>query len=246
MLLLVSMIGSCQAGRNRAAQKQQTGSGPSTDWLGSYQGTLPCADCSGIITRIKLSRDQTFEQWQQHAGAKGAPVYSQGYISRVKGGNVLLLKAGNASALQLRTGGQQLSLLDSTGKPVMDAGGMPYALYKEKDGITERYWKLIALSGKPVVTGETREPHLILKSEGSLCGGHGGCNQFGGHYKLKNDQLSFQEITTTELYCADMSTETAFYKAIAETAFYQLTGDTLLFQNTAKQTIAKFVVVYLR
>ncbi len=33
----------------------------SLDWWGTYQATLPCADCPGINTTITLNKDETFK-----------------------------------------------------------------------------------------------------------------------------------------------------------------------------------------
>ena len=33
------------------------------DWPGSYEGTLPCADCPGIRTRLTLMKDGRYERY---------------------------------------------------------------------------------------------------------------------------------------------------------------------------------------
>lgn len=38
----------------------------SLDWDGTYQGTLPCADCEGIITTIILNSDGTFSSKEEY------------------------------------------------------------------------------------------------------------------------------------------------------------------------------------
>jgi copper homeostasis protein (lipoprotein) len=38
------------------------------DWNGVYTGTLPCADCEGIKTRIVLKKDGTFERNMTYLG----------------------------------------------------------------------------------------------------------------------------------------------------------------------------------
>ena len=32
-----------------------------SDWVGTYSGVVPCADCSGIETQITLNRDNTYQ-----------------------------------------------------------------------------------------------------------------------------------------------------------------------------------------
>lgn len=38
----------------------------SLDWTGFYEGTLPCADCSGIKTKLTLNSNNTFELSQTY------------------------------------------------------------------------------------------------------------------------------------------------------------------------------------
>ncbi len=40
------------------------------DWQGSYQGTLPCASCSGIETTLTLNLDNTYTLHQVYEGAE--------------------------------------------------------------------------------------------------------------------------------------------------------------------------------
>ena len=43
----------------------------SLDWDGTYKGLLPCADCEGIKTELKLNADHTFELEEEYKGGKG-------------------------------------------------------------------------------------------------------------------------------------------------------------------------------
>ncbi len=43
----------------------------SLDWHGTYKGLLPCADCEGIETELKLNADNTFELEEEYKGGKG-------------------------------------------------------------------------------------------------------------------------------------------------------------------------------
>lgn len=44
----------------------------SLDWAGIYNGTLPCADCSGIKTTLTLNQNHTFELAQTYLEGKKA------------------------------------------------------------------------------------------------------------------------------------------------------------------------------
>jgi heat shock protein HslJ len=57
-----------------------------------------------------------------------------------------------------------------------------YILRKGQSEITEKYWKLDELLGKPISPPDKskREAHMILKSENYRITGNGGCNTFMG------------------------------------------------------------------
>ncbi len=48
------------------------------DWSGTYQGTLPCADCPGINMTITLNQDGTYLLEQSYQGREDDPQTSEG------------------------------------------------------------------------------------------------------------------------------------------------------------------------
>src|SRR5262245_30759138 len=50
----------------------------SLDWAGVYEGTLPCADCPGIATRVDLAPDETYILSIQYLDRDPAPRLSLG------------------------------------------------------------------------------------------------------------------------------------------------------------------------
>jgi uncharacterized lipoprotein NlpE involved in copper resistance len=64
-IVAIMTIVSCGGGQKRA--EQQNAEAPdmhtseiSLDWTGTYEGTIPCADCPGIKTVLTLNEDRTF------------------------------------------------------------------------------------------------------------------------------------------------------------------------------------------
>ena len=83
--------------------------------------------------------------------------------------------------------------------------------------LTETYWKLTELMGEPIVqaTGTKTEMHLVLKKEGNLVYGNGGCNSFRGSYTLlEGNRLSFSQLAGTLMACINMEKETAFMEVL--------------------------------
>ena len=107
------------------------------------------------------------------------------------------------------------------------------------------YWKLVEIDGKPIkVPSKVRELHFILRADGKTVKGFGGCNQFGGSYKVEEDKIKFGPIAGTLKFCSEiMDIETSFIKVFSEANNYKIFGEKLeLYKDT--EIIAKFESVY--
>ena len=118
--------------------------------------------------------------------------------------------------------------------------------------ITEKYWKLIELNGKPVVLDESfkQEPFFILKNEERRVNGHGGCNTFFGTFEIDPaaKRIKFSQMSTTMMMCLNMEIEDGMKKVFEMTDNYSLSPDgKYLSLNRARMApLARFEVVYLR
>lgn len=123
---------------------------------------------------------------------------------------------------------------------------------KENNTITENYWKLIELYGKPVVMIESmrKEPHMILKIEDNRVNGNGGCNGFGGTYELvPMNKIKFLQMMSTMMACiGGMEIETEMLKMFEEVDNYTLSpdGKYLSLNKAHRVPLARFEVVYLQ
>ncbi|KQX00157.1 copper homeostasis protein CutF [Acinetobacter sp. Root1280] len=63
----------------------------SLDWAGEYKGLLPCADCSGIKTKLVLKSDHTYELTEEYEGVKGEgkEFKTQGHFSFDESGSII-------------------------------------------------------------------------------------------------------------------------------------------------------------
>ena len=74
----------------------------SLDWAGAYEGTLPCADCPGIKTRLTLNRDGSYEL---------STLYLDRQVARqLARGQFTWNDAGNAITLDAKGGGQRFAV----------------------------------------------------------------------------------------------------------------------------------------
>lgn len=222
-------------------------SAQSLDWPGTYHGITPCADCEGIETTVSLEKNRTFQIQRKYLGKKSKPYQSKGNFTWRKDGNSILLKEAGNSTTIFRVGEDHLVQLDQQGNTIAGANADKYILTRQSPDITEKYWKLIDIGGKPLEKNDSREPHIILKARGGRFNGHGGCNVLNGQYELQSgNRISFSKIVSTEMACPHTANEQQLIKVLQTATRYTLKGETLLLSSSRNIPLAKFEVVYLK
>ncbi|HEV8083950.1 MAG TPA: META domain-containing protein [Chitinophagaceae bacterium] len=120
---------------------------------------------------------------------------------------------------------------------------------KTNASLTETYWKLTELMGKPVAMtpADKKEIHITLRKEGKRIEGFGGCNGFGGTYETKNNfNISFSSMIGTMIACPELDTENALFNVLKTVDNYYVIGDTLSLSKAKMATMARLVAVYLK
>ncbi|MEP7253912.1 MAG: META domain-containing protein [Ginsengibacter sp.] len=115
--------------------------------------------------------------------------------------------------------------------------------------LTETYWKLTELMGKPVTmdSGQQKEVHMILRKAENKVEGFAGCNGFGGTYTTKNDfNISFSDMIHTMMACPSLDMENEFFTVLKTVDNYYVVGDTLTLSKARMAPMARFVAVYLK
>lgn len=200
----------------------------SLDWAGVYMGFLPCADCEGIKTLVKLNQDLTYRKHEIYEEKSEEVFESEGKFSWDTSGNVVQLEGGNSGIPSwYAVGENRLTQLDSEGNKIEGDLATTYELTKIESGITEKYWKLQEVFGTPVTwkEGFVREPYMILKRDGNKIDGNGSCNGFSGSYKLKEDNIiNISQLASTRKMCPNMEVESNMLKAMEEAARYEAMG----------------------
>ncbi|MET4898699.1 META domain-containing protein [Sphingomonadaceae bacterium jetA1] len=216
------------------------------DWAGTYRGVLPCADCDGIETIVTLKADGSYASRSRYLGRDSKPFTEDGTFRWDAAGGTITL-SGQEPA-RYRVGENRLVRLALDGTPITGALADHYVLEKSSEGITEKYWKLVELNGRPVAATE-QQPHLILKAEGSHVTGFGGCNSFTGTYTLdeKASRITFEQMASTMRACTKgMDVERAFSEMLSRVDNYSLNGDHLTLNRARMAPLARFEAVSLR
>lgn len=234
--------GACQSKKNTSNQPADTehNSQNSLDWAGTYQGTLPCADCPGIRYTITLNDDNSYQLKTQYL-EKGDSVFTENGTFRwdEAGGHITLAERDE----KFQVGENQLIHLDTEGNRITGNLAEHYILRKLTDVITDRHWKLVEVNGKPVEAGSIqREAFIRLLTEGSRVEASGGCNGMGGTFELKEpNRVKFSQLVGTMMACENMEVENDLRQALESTDSYHVNGDTLQLFRARMAPLARFV-----
>ncbi|MCI7307944.1 copper resistance protein NlpE [Alistipes senegalensis] len=102
----------------------------SLDYLGTYEGTLPAADCPGIQTALTLNPDGTYELHMKYID-RDAEFDEKGVFS-VKENLLTLTQLDDGSEEYYKVEENRLRMLDAEKQPVTGALAENYVLQKIK------------------------------------------------------------------------------------------------------------------
>ncbi|CAM2979992.1 copper resistance protein NlpE [Vibrio mytili] len=103
----------------------------SLDWNGTYKGTLPCADCSGIDITLTLNQDGTYVLEQSYQEKDNGQTKSEGSFTWGENGSVITLNNETAPN-QYFVGENVLMKLDINGEKVSGEMAPLYNLSKQQ------------------------------------------------------------------------------------------------------------------
>ena len=108
--------------------------------------------------------------------------------------------------------------------------------------LTETYWKLTEVYGKPLAadTSTFRTAHLIFRNEENRVEGNGSCNSISGTYTLSdNNRIVFSNMISTKMACPNLDVEAQFLNALQVVDGYRIKGDTLMLTKAETDVLAK-------
>ncbi|MCW5899835.1 MAG: copper resistance protein NlpE N-terminal domain-containing protein [Flavobacteriales bacterium] len=225
----------------------------SLDWAGTYSGTVPCADCEGIATRLTIHSDGTYVLQTQYLGKSDELFVKEGAFDWKEDGNHIVLQGIENGPSIYQVGENHLRQRDMSGNPITGELADNYVLRKAmpmaamaarmstepvKPALEGTHWNLVELMGKPVPPpAEPRQQaHIVFDAQEKRAFGHAGCNRFFAGYELDEaaGRLRFSKAGSTMMACPDMSVEDAFLKALAQVDNYSIGEDGRLSLNKAR------------
>jgi putative lipoprotein len=107
-------------------------------------------------------------------------------------------------------------------------------------GLENTRWRPIRIGDRDViVTGQQREPWIVLEPRSKRVTGSGGCNRISGSYEAGVGMLRFGPLMSTKMACAALGTETAFLRALGATWRYRVRGRILELMDERGRSLAR-------
>jgi heat shock protein HslJ len=105
---------------------------------------------------------------------------------------------------------------------------------KKKIKLTNTYWRLSEMNGKPVsATDENNAPYIYMQEKGDKLIGHTGCNNITGEFEDGSHSYVGFAPGYTEMACTDVETEPYIMNALKRANRYVINGEhLLLYDNT--------------
>lgn len=101
------------------------------NYHGKYLGVLPCADCQGIETEIKLDRDNTFTKKVKYLGKEDHQTFEEkGNFSWDESGNIIILEGITGSPNKYYVTESAITQLDMSGNTITGSLSEKYRLSK--------------------------------------------------------------------------------------------------------------------
>jgi heat shock protein HslJ len=249
MVLFILFIGlaSCKSAKkvqSLEVKATSDNSMTSVDWVGTYQGVLPCADCEGIKTQIVLNKDLSYILETQYLGKNEKIFQSKGTFKWDESGSKITLDNENKQMYQV--GENRIFHLDKDGNRITGEFANNYILEMEKTELTGKYWKLVRLNGKTVET-TGKEAFMRFEDEDNRVHGNSSCNIFNGKYELlEGNKIKFSPFAMTRMACIGNNIESEFMQIFEKTTSYSITSNELFLQDEFETTLAKFEAIYFR
>jgi len=207
-------------------------------WAGTYMGVVPCADCTGIETRVTLNRDGTYAMVLRYIDRDGIFETKGSFVWNEAGSAVILTDSKDKTVTKYAVGENKLTQLDKEGKVISGTLSNNYVLAKVDDLLVGKRWRLVELNGKPV---NKKDAFITFDANSNKVSGNFGCNNFTGTFNLRTgNRIEFSQTVNTLKMCLDMEVEDGFKKALNMADNYNVSENRLGLNRARMAPLARF------
>lgn len=215
----------------------------SLDYLGRYQGVLPCADCEGIKTTLDLTEEFNYVMTRVYQGRDTKPFVETGTFRWDDAGSSIIL-TGNGETVMFKVGENRLIQLDREGKTITGALASRYILEKLSESQAVKsstgpqpqdvsgVWKIVEIDGKSVRKTGNKENTIEFRD--GRFSAYAGCNSMGGQYQQDGNKLKLSKAMSTMMACPDMSAEDALRNVLERIDDFVRNDQTLMLRASGE------------
>ena len=191
-------------------------------YLGMYKGMMPGVGSNKTPVVIELSETFSFSI-SVDTIAKEKKIIQRGTFQWAKDGKSILLTSNNGLQKEFRVGKNQLTLKSNSEKAVFEKmkSGEVIDLESETTAASittfiNQRWTITSIDDKPINAKGIKKDYYAFFAKDRKFQAYAGCNQIGGDYSVKGDQIKIKNILSTEMACAEMEMEKLLLKALAK------------------------------
>ncbi len=216
----------------------------SLDWNGTYQGTLPCADCDGIKTRLTLTSEGEFNRTRTYLGKEETGSTDSGTFEWNEAGSEITLRPLEGDPQGYQVGENRLFFLDREGNRITGELADKYVLVKNRPDyqLENKKWILTELMGNEIEAGDDQPgAFLYFDRETARVSGNNSCNAITGTYELlEGNRIAFGRVASTLMACPDMETADQFNEVLERTDNYTIADGILSLNKARMAPMARF------
>ncbi len=212
--------------------------------FGTYEGTLPCADCEGIKTTLNLSEGNQFTRDTQYLGKQQDAFNLTGNFELDRETAVITLNIQDGDGQQYEMGKGVLYHLDMEGNQIE---GDLAELYKLTKKMTDKQleghkWILTHLMGQQVLraTGNS-DATILFDSEQARAVGSSSCNRYNSAYELlPANRIKISPGMVSLMACENMEMEKQYLQMLTKAASYNISEGVLYLMDEENNIVAQY------
>lgn len=191
-------------------------------YLGMYRGLMPEVGSSKTPVVIELSETFSFTISTDTIG-KDKMILQKGTFRWEPDGKSILLTANSGIEKEFLVGDNELTLKGNSNKAVFRKMKSADVIDLESESTTAALttfigekWIITSINDKPISAKGLKKDYYVFFGKDKKFNAFAGCNQIGGNYSIKGDQIKMSNIVSTEMACTEMTMEQSLLKALAE------------------------------
>lgn len=191
----------------------------SLDYIGMYQGVVPCADCEGIETLLTLEDETNYVLKTNYLGKKKNSTNEvRGVYSWNEAGNIIILSGIENAPNRYFVGENYLTQLDLEGNKISGDLTEKYVLQKktvvdelpppptpsasnfndvkkqitsvENKSLISTKWRLVEINGKKIDASDKSKKEMFIQlNKENSYAAFAGCNNMMGSFEIKEEAM---------------------------------------------------------